>query len=161
SLARWSVAINNQLRLGVGMTIAKRPKLVTGDSRPVTLPDRIPVWKGIPLDLSNAQRPFEYKFKDTDKDVFLTDEGLGQLYVCFGAPGVGKSYFMLQMLKQLAAESWTESWGGLLLDPKQTLIDDARAVIPKERLHVIAPGTSSATNLLASHLSPRDLGVAL
>ncbi|UVT16038.1 MAG: type IV secretion system DNA-binding domain-containing protein [Nitrospira sp.] len=153
--------MTNNLRLGNEMSIVKRPKPVIADALRVVRPDRIPVWKGIPLDLSHAQRPFEYIFKDTNREVSLTGEGLGQLYVCFGAPGTGKSYFMLGLLKQLAAPAWEQPWGGLLLDPKQTLVGEARNVIPKDRLHVIAPNQDRGINLLASHLGPRDLGVAL
>jgi hypothetical protein len=155
------VSDNDRLQLGIEMNITKRPRPMSPDSSRVVLPDRVPLWKGIPLDLSHAQRPFDYTFKDTEREVFLTDEGLGQLYVCFGAPGVGKSYFMLRLLKQLAGSSWEQPWGGLLLDPKQTLIGEARTAIPSERLHVIAPAGGQGTNLLASHLGPRDLGVAL
>jgi hypothetical protein len=93
------------------------------------------------------------------------------LYVCFGAPGTGKSFLIRQLLKQLA-QGWDPEWGGLLLDPKQSLLDeiegDPDISLPNSkdktletgsRLHIV--GSKQKTNLLCSNLGPRDLGVAL
>lgn len=106
-------------------------------------------------------RAFEYDFDESDDPIALVDAALGQLYLVLGAPGVGKSYFLNRLLEQLADNSrWTQPWGGLLLDPKQTLVHDVKDTIPPEQCHVIGP-TGSALNLLASHLEPPDLGTAI
>jgi len=163
--------MKESLRLGLEITITKRPQRLSPDVSRAVRPDRVPVWKGIPLDRLYSERSFDYVSQATDpkQEVCLTGKGLNQLYVCFGAPGTGKSYLMKQLLKQMAKE-WEPPWGGLLLDPKQTLFEKKpkqtlfeRVVeeieIPANRLHVISPSTR--TNLLCSNLGPRDLGAAL
>jgi len=106
--------------------------------------------------------PEQYRFTELASVLELRGEALSQLHLVFGGPGSGKSHFFLHLLRQLVdAERWPEAWGGLLLDPKGTL---ARTVI--ERLkppQVVRVGgaLSSRINLLASHLPPHDLGVAL
>jgi hypothetical protein len=158
--------MKDSLLLGVEMTLSKRPKAPVPDLRRFALPERVPIWKGIPLDVSYAERSFDYASRPVDprQDVRLAGEGLNQLYVCFGAPGTGKSFLIKQLLKQMAT-GWDPAWGGLLLDPKQTLIDEIRGEsgIPAERLHVIRPDNPrQRTNLLCGGtLGPRDLGVAL
>jgi hypothetical protein len=153
-----------KLRLGSEIAFSKRPLKLEPDVRRGALPDRVPMWKGIPLDMSRASRPFLYESKAVSppREVFLEGEGLGQLYVCFGAPGTGKSYLLKQLLKQLAKPDWKPSWGGLLLDPKQTLIKEVLKEIPAGPFHLISNDKSSQRiNILKSALGPRDLGVAL
>jgi hypothetical protein len=169
----WCAGCRHSLKLGTEITLSKRPKPLSADVRRVVMPDRVPEWKGIPLDMSYAERPFEYVAKAVEPrhQVCLTGEGLGQLYVCFGAPGTGKSFLIRQLLKQLA-KGWDPEWGGLLLDPKQSLLDEIegdpdinpplakdKASGTESRLHIVGPKRN--TNLLLSNLGPRDLGVAL
>ena len=140
-------------------------------------PERMPVWKDIPLDMSYPEWPFEYELQPSPHggEVTLSGAGLNQLYVCFGAPGTGKSYLLLRILKQMLLGDWAPPWGGLLLDPKQTLIADVGKLkreieeeggkLPADRFHTIGPHEAS-TNLLCgkmgqSRLGPYDLGVAL
>jgi hypothetical protein len=104
---------------------------------------------------------FEYVFDVTENRITIDDAGLGQLYVCFGAPGTGKSYFILQLLRQLADDAlWKAPWGGLLIDPKGTLLVDVKKAVKRE-VYSIGPNSNRGINLLRSHLKPRDLGVAL
>jgi type IV secretion system coupling TraD/TrwB family protein len=170
------------LSLGIETDLVKRLKKTDlVEVRRIARPDRMPVWKGIPLDMSHAEQPFVYEVKAMlpQQEVCLEDKGLNQLYVCFGAPGTGKSFLMLRLLKQMLLEDWDPPWGGLLLDPKQTLIADIEKFIsqtekeggksPKDRFHIIAPDSKETrTNLLCGRmgesgggLGPRDLGVAL
>jgi hypothetical protein len=104
---------------------------------------------------------FDYVFTPTEQKRTLEDAGLGQLYMCFGAPGTGKSFFIMQLLKQLTDNArWKVPWGGLLIDPKATLLADVRKAV-KTDIYAIGPKSSRGINLLQSHLKPRDLGVAL
>ena len=59
----------------------------------------------------------------------LRDAGLAQLHIVFGGPGSGKSYFFMHVLRQLADRTrWNEPWGGLLLDPKGTIVYAGRTL---------------------------------
>src|SRR5262245_59049950 len=139
-----------RLRLGAELEFARKAKTRPPSTAPkAARPRFIPRYKDVQMNRQAVEEPqrFTYAFTDAGRDLCLTGEGLNQLYLCFGAPGVGKSYFLARLLEQLAAPGWPASWGGLLLDPKQTLIRDVKNVIPADRLHVIAPGTVPHTNI--------------
>jgi hypothetical protein len=53
-------------------------------------------------------------------------------YGIFGAPGSGKTFLMLRLLRQilaLQAEDPDRRFGALILDPKAALIEDVREVV--------------------------------
>jgi hypothetical protein len=119
----------------------------------------VPAWKAFAA--SGQQRlQEEFELHATEERVRIVGEGLGQLYVVFGAPGVGKSYFFMKVLNQLAREDWDERWGGILLDPKGTLAARATGLKSASPL-LIGSSAAQPINLLASHLPPVDLGVVL
>ncbi len=129
----------------------------------------VPAYERVMFDSDLVLKPqlFHYDFAKTETDLCLEDAGLHRLYVLFGASGMGKSHLLLKLLHQLAASNTSQPWGGVLLDPKRSLISDVvkDATEPrmKDRIKIIGPSNdgSQTVNILASHLSPRDLGVAL
>lgn len=155
-----------KLTLGIEMTLTKR--LRADEGKATATAALAPQAKHVPAHMRVSKatvvqpRAFEYAFEDQSDEVSLVSDALGQLYLVLGAPGVGKSYFLNRLLQQLADKNrWNESWGGLLLDPKQTLLRDVKDTIPAEQRHVIGPKAGSRMNLLASHLEPSDLGTAV
>jgi hypothetical protein len=153
-----------QLRLGSEMSLVREPVAVQLSPPPKMARPRFRArYKGTVLQREAVHKPqgFEYVFDDTAREISLSGEGLNQLYLLFGAPGTGKSYLLKRLLERLGGPQWELPWGGLLLDPKQTLIRDVKGTIPPDRLHIIGPGGSPHTNILLSHLPPQDLGVAL
>jgi type IV secretory pathway TraG/TraD family ATPase VirD4 len=70
--------------------------------------------------------------EDPGEDLYLADLGLVMSYGIFGAPGSGKTFLMMRMLRQLLAlelENVDRKFGGLILDPKAALIEDFRAIV--------------------------------
>src|SRR5262249_50704975 len=57
-------------------------------------------------------------------------------------------------------KKWKEQWGGLLVDPKGTLLAEVRDAVNPD-IYSIGPKSKQGVNLLRCHLKPRDLGVAL
>lgn len=153
-----------KLTLGVEMTLTKRLRADESKATvaPAPQPKHVPAHMRVSRATVVQPRAFEYAFDDQPDEVSLVSDALGQLYLVLGAPGVGKSYFLNRLLQQLADRSrWIAPWGGLLLDPKQTLLRDVENTIPTEQRHVIGPKAGSRMNLLASHLEPSDLGTAV
>ncbi len=73
----------------------------------------------------------EYVLRATDDELYLEDDGLTMSYGIFGAPGSGKTYLMLHLLRQLLAlhrDDDDRKMGALILDPKAALIEDVRAM---------------------------------
>lgn len=127
-------------------------------------PRYLAAWREIVLDPGLVREPqgFDYGFADSGGQLAIEGAGLQRLYVMFGASGMGKSHLLRKLLVRLAQErAGSPRWGGVLLDPKRSLLDDVRKLVPAERLVVIGSRENTHLNLLRSHLSPRDLGVAL
>jgi hypothetical protein len=74
----------------------------------------------------------QYRFRDVEGELFLENRGLTSSYGIFGAPGSGKTYLMLHMLRQLFSLEQNDAerrFGALILDPKAALIEDVRAIV--------------------------------
>lgn len=154
--------MTERLVIGSAMTLAKQLRTEEANAEVVPRGRHLPSWRRVSSGRVPPPRSFEYVYSREGGEVALEDAGLQQLYLVLGAPGTGKSYFLRKLLDQLANDAqWSMPWGGLLLDPKQTLVHDVKASIPPERRLVIGPGAGTTMNLLASHLEPTDLGTAI
>ena len=67
---------------------------------------------------------------------------------CFGAPGSGKSTFLLKMLEQDMAAS--DGRSVILIDPHGTLCDDGLALVPHSRIQDVICVDVDATAMLVS-----------
>jgi hypothetical protein len=73
----------------------------------------------------------DYRLQETDGELCLEDRGLTSSYGIFGAPGCGKTFLMLHMLRQLLSfqgDDPERRFGALILDPKAALIEDVQAM---------------------------------
>lgn len=77
-----------------------------------------------------ALQELDYEVRDAGAEVFMQDDGLTMSYGIFGAPGSGKTFLMMRLLRQLLAlepDNPERRFGALILDPKAALIEDLRA----------------------------------
>jgi type IV secretory system conjugative DNA transfer VirD4/TraG family protein len=113
-----------------------------------------------------------WQFEPTDKPVDIRDKGLTESYMIFGAPGSGKTYMLMYLLKQLFALHSGDAQrkvGGLILDPKAALIEDVREMMRlagrEDDLVIINSETlereKKNINLIDAGLDPVELGTML
>jgi hypothetical protein len=103
----------------------------------------------------------------------LANEGLVLQYGVLGAPGSGKTNLLMHLLNQVIAHERDDpdrKFGGLILDPKAALIEDARRIFRSlgraDDLVVISDrelpkAAGGGVNVIDGPLSPTDLGEAL
>ena len=148
-----NIEVNGQLHIGKQMEIIQQAE--KRQARPIFdagRPAGIPHYQytsrlAPPGEL--AMRRLSYSFRDTDKEICIENAGLKASYGIFGGPGSGKTYLLRYLLKQIFEFNSHDSqrkFGGLILDPKATLIDDLRK---------IAEETGRTTDLLV--LNTADL----
>jgi hypothetical protein len=68
-----------------------------------------------------------YSLRPTKEQLLIEDDGLTGSYGIFGAPGCGKTWLMMYLLRQILDMHSTNAelkYGALILDPKAALIDD-------------------------------------
>ena len=113
-----------------------------------------------------------YSLKETDKKIYIKDDGLSASYGIFGAPGSGKTYLVMYLLEQVLAlhkDKPDLKYGGLILDPKGVLKDDVRRIVEKlgreDDLVVLNTDELSThgeeVNVINSGLDPYELGKQL
>ena len=74
----------------------------------------------------------DYTLRETGGDLYIENHGLTSSYGIFGAPGSGKTFLMMHLLRQLLAldaEDGSRKVGALILDPKAALIEDVRSMM--------------------------------
>jgi hypothetical protein len=102
----------------------------------VGLPEdgRIPVFENAMPFASPGELPrqeLKYSLRETQTDIYIEDNGLTASYGIFGAPGSGKTYLMLNLVRQLLSLENTNNarkFGAIILDPKAALIEDMRQI---------------------------------
>lgn len=83
-----------------------------------------------PLSSQPGALPMEkltYSLEPRREVISISDDGLVASYGIFGAPGSGKTFLLLQLLRQILAlnkEDPEMKFGALILDPKAALIED-------------------------------------
>ncbi len=122
-----------------------------------------------------AQDRFDYKLErlnDSLNHVEISDQGLTQSYGVFGVPGCGKTYLLKHLISQVVAlfpQDDDRKYGGLILDPKASLMGDIISVMKacgrEDDLIIINEESlkkdDSSLNILDCFLEPTDLGKAL
>src|SRR5262245_3005959 len=95
----------------------------------------IPVFEN-PMPAANPgelpRQELKYSLHETNADLYIEDNGLTASYGIFGAPGSGKTYLMLYLVRQLLdldAQDEARKFGALILDPKAALIEDVRKIV--------------------------------
>jgi hypothetical protein len=173
------VTVQGRIRLGTelnlirGIRAAGPPK---GDVVRVNPPEWInvrrppapPTRSGMDVD----QDRIEYSFESTPNSVSLADQGLCQSYGIFGNPGVGKTYLLMYLLRQIArhaADDPDRKFGALILDPKAALQGDVHEAVCKagreSDLVIINESLMKQAghelNIIDCFLTPLDLGKCL
>lgn len=119
----------------------------------------------------NAQR-LRYSLVDADGELAISDDGLVCSYGIFGAPGSGKTYLMLNLLRQLLQHERDNSsckYGALILDPKSALVEDITWLVHEagrdDDLVVlntdVLMANREAVNVIDCALRPRELAQTL
>src|SRR5580765_2071962 len=73
------------------------------------------------------RQELKYRLRETASELYIENHGLTMSYGIFGAPGSGKTYLMLRLLRQIVAlnaDDAERKAGALILDPKAALIED-------------------------------------
>jgi len=119
----------------------------------------------------SAQR-LEHSLKQTGGNVFMEDAGIVASYGIFGAPGSGKTWMLMYLLRQLLelhADQPDAKCGALILDPKAALVEDIEKIVKAAGRtddlivlntdRMIAAGEK--VNVIHTGLRPRELGQQL
>jgi type IV secretory pathway TraG/TraD family ATPase VirD4 len=102
----------------------------------VGLPEdgRIPAFEN-PMPAANPgelpRQELKYSLRETPVELYIEDNGLTMSYGIFGAPGSGKTYLLLYLLRQLLqldSQNEARKFGALILDPKAALIEDMQRI---------------------------------
>jgi hypothetical protein len=89
----------------------------------------------------------EWSLEPDTASVAISGAGCANSYVLLGAPGSGKTHLMLQFLQDIIdfdPDNPQQQFGGLILDPKSSMIDDVRRMLrghPKEKDLVVIDGS--------------------
>jgi hypothetical protein len=73
-----------------------------------------------------------WELQATQTPLEIRDKGLTESYMIFGAPGSGKTYLLMYLLKQIFGvhlDDPERKVGGLILDPKAALVEDVRSML--------------------------------
>src|SRR5262249_7808196 len=105
----------------------------------------------------------------TNRDLSVREAGCSNSYGIFGAPGTGKTHLMLRLFRSLldyALDCPEKRFGGLILDPKGSIIDDLSMMLeghPREKDLVIIDGSSTQrpVNVIGCSLRTRELAKTL
>jgi hypothetical protein len=113
-------------------------------------------------------QPLQQSLEPSEEELYIERDGLSLAYGIFGAPGSGKTFLMMRILRQLLALCEDEPerrFGMLLLDPKAALIADvtkmATDVGRLDDLVVIGGPNGPAVNLIDCDLDAYELARAL
>jgi hypothetical protein len=163
---RWKkssepVVVNAKLRLGYEMDPVQ-------DGPPGSVPLPASARK-VNQSRSLGQRA-DWRLNPTQKEIVIEGSGCSNSYGFFGAPGTGKTFLMRKVLRDIIRFSPNElqRFGGLILDPKGSMIDDVQTLFEKEcpeelgRL-VLVDGTSfqKPINVISCSMRTRELARAL
>lgn len=152
---------HQHLDTGFRFSVGAPPVLSPMDDQPGTaVPGQLPV------------QQLQWSFEDGDDDHYIEDRGLVGSYGIFGAPGAGKTFLLMHLLRQLMALSPDDKrrrYGGLIVDPKGALVTQVteamRAAGRLDDLVVLNPEelalSRSAVNVIDAGLSPSELGRVL
>jgi uncharacterized protein YegL len=179
-LARGTVLLGTRLSLEQH---AAEPRAQASSGYITALPDDHSISLSenrAPLGGSAAMLPMqklEYQLDPVAEDVCISDDGLVMCYGVFGAPGSGKTYLLLRILRQLIALSPDDGstavpphpdskYGICLLDPKAELIEKVKEMAsaagrPEDDVLVIRPANDLSVNLIDCSLNKRELARAL
>lgn len=125
--------------------------------------------------LRASQMPAEqlgWELQPRAGSISIEKDGLAESYMIFGAPGSGKTYFLLYLLRQLFALNAGDSEakiGGLILDPKAALIEEVQDMCERagrlDDLVVLNADVlareQSAVNVIDTGLDPVEVGAML
>src|SRR4051794_39769961 len=167
--------VNLGRRLALEQHVRAQP---TGTSRFwVGLPEDglIPPWEDPLSGVQPGELPrqdLELGLRDAGDELFIEGAGLTKSYGIFGAPGSGKTFLMMRLMRQLLALDEDEPerrMGALILDPKASLIDDFRELAATvgraDDLVVLNADELEArneqVNLIDSDLDPYELARVL
>jgi hypothetical protein len=131
------IEITGEILMGIERTLQQSAESVSmsGQSDGGGRPDGRAISNGMPRrgpagEL--AMRRIRYRLDPTTRPVSIRDSGLVTSYGIFGAPGSGKTNLLKHMLRQLFALNAADpnkKYGGLILDPKASLIEDVRKIV--------------------------------
>lgn len=131
------IEVTGQILVGIERTLQQSAEAwsVGGQSDGGGRPDGRAMTNGMPRRAPAgelAMRRIRYRLDPTTSSVYIRDSGLTTSYGIFGAPGSGKTNLLKHLLRQvfaLNAADPNKKYGGLILDPKASLIDDVRKIV--------------------------------
>src|SRR5437588_504077 len=114
----------------------------------------------------------DYSLVDTAGNLYIDNDGLCASYGIFGAPGSGKTYCLLYLLRQILAlhgDDQDHKYGALILDPKAALIDEVIKLASEagrlDDLVILNTDElrerNKAVNVIDCALEPYELGQSL
>ena len=156
------VELDAELALGFEVEIRQSP--APGENLP--LPPRLSNGAGRETWPGNRAR---WRFQRTDRVISICRAGCANSYGIFGAPGTGKTHLMRKILRSLfdyAPDLPEKQFGGLILDPKGSMIDDVSMMLeghPREKDLVVIDGSSDQEprNVIQCSLRTRELARTL
>ena len=115
-----------------------------------------------------AMQSLQQSLEPTEEELYIEGDGLALAYGIFGAPGSGKTFLMMRMLRQLlelCRDDPDRKFGMLLLDPKAALIADVTEMAARVRraddLVVIGGPSGQDVNIIHCDLDAYELARAL
>lgn len=150
-------------QLQSGRVVAKPPEWVRR-RRPPSYSD--------PGGININQEQFKYLLDWGEGEIFIKGQGLCQSYGIFGVPGCGKTYLLRHLLGQMITlfpDDNSRKFGGLILDPKASLMGDIYELMHKagreKDLIIINESIlkqeDRRLNIIDCFLEPVDLGKAM
>jgi hypothetical protein len=110
-----------------------------------------------------------WTFETTDDVVAIEHAGCSNSYCLFGAPGTGKTHLVRKALRDLidyAPDRPEKKFGGLILDPKGSLVDDVCAMLeghPRQHDLILIDGSrfQPPINVISCRIRTRELARSL
>lgn len=173
------IVVEGRVQLGHDMVLEQgtsaprrtRPRFAVGLPDDGSLP-RARRRPALPPDGTLTTTELDWRLRPGDGDVALEDSGLTASYGIFGAPGSGKTYLLMHLVRQLVglhADDPDRRFGGLVVDPKAAMVGQVTAAMEAvgrlDDLVVLNPrhlaGALDAVNIIDAGLSPEELGRVL
>ena len=178
------ITVKGQLHIGLehvlkpSVEAAPAEQALTGDARPPNLPFGKTISEVAPSG-ELAMRRISYGLKRGSNEIYIRNKGMVTSYGIFGAPGSGKTHLLTYLLYQIfdhEKNNPAKKYGGLILDPKASLIKDIRAIATQagrvegkdfvvlntdELTRAGEQGYVNVIGIGADHLDPYELGKQL
>src|SRR5262245_81605 len=153
------VVVDARLTIGRELRLRQRPHPIDRDatvSSRSARRRRVGTFPGVPT---------EWTLEPTDRPIAIADDGCSTSFGIIGAPGSGKTHLMRRLLRDIvnhAPGCPAQQFGGLILDPKGSMIDDVGRMLaghPRESDLIVIDGSSGQrpVNVIACAQSAREL----